>query len=112
MLSTLIWLCFNTCLGLICLRLCIACGLQVIVLARNAKGFQSTTHPKNVVKVTNPHAENINMNNVFRGIDIEITCGAVPCRVPCDAMLVYSLSPRTCPLQSPVCPVTHPCPWP
>ena len=46
-----------------------------IVLAPHAAGFGNTSSPKNVIKLTNSVAENVNMNQVFRGIDIEIGAG-------------------------------------
>eukprot|EP00729_Bicosta_minor_P007761 gene7761-8976_t len=46
-----------------------------IVLAPTSPGFNNENTPKNVMKITNSHAENINMNNVFRGIDFEISHG-------------------------------------
>eukprot|EP00039_Didymoeca_costata_P027201 m.17740 g.17740 ORF g.17740 m.17740 type:complete len:808 (-) comp6096_c0_seq2:45-2468(-) len=46
-----------------------------IVLSANSPGFNDNKNPKNVIKVTNPLNENVNMNNVFRGINIEIEEG-------------------------------------
>lgn len=45
------------------------------MLAPTSPGFNNENTPKNVMKITNSHAENINMNNVFRGIDFEISHG-------------------------------------
>jgi hypothetical protein len=44
----------------------------VIVLRASSPGFQDRDNSKSVVKITNPEAENINMNQAFRGIDIEV----------------------------------------
>eukprot|EP00038_Savillea_parva_P004098 m.134068 g.134068 ORF g.134068 m.134068 type:complete len:869 (-) comp11373_c0_seq7:124-2730(-) len=46
-----------------------------IVLMDHSAGFDDDKQPKNVIKVTNPYAENINMNQVFRGINIEVGAG-------------------------------------
>ena len=43
-----------------------------LVLAPRSPGFGNASAPKNVVKLTNPVAENVNMNQAFRGIDIEV----------------------------------------
>eukprot|EP00035_Acanthoeca_spectabilis_P000766 m.75462 g.75462 ORF g.75462 m.75462 type:complete len:780 (+) comp10418_c0_seq1:29-2368(+) len=44
----------------------------VIVLLPHSPGYGLSAVPKNVIKVTNTRAENINMNQVFRGINIEV----------------------------------------
>jgi hypothetical protein len=46
-----------------------------IVLTPNAAGFGNASSPKNVIKLTNSVAENVNMNQAFRGINIEISPG-------------------------------------
>lgn len=46
-----------------------------IVLAPDSPGFGNASEPKNVMKITNPAAENINMNQVIRGIDFEVQEG-------------------------------------
>jgi hypothetical protein len=46
-----------------------------IVLKTNSTGFSDPKKPKNLMKITNPHAENINMNQIIRGIDLEIEDG-------------------------------------
>ena len=38
-------------------------------------GFGNASALKNVLKVTNPRAENINMNQIIRGIDFEVQPG-------------------------------------
>ena len=46
-----------------------------IVLRERAPGFSDPTRPKNVLKVTNLANENVNMNQIVRGIDFEIQSG-------------------------------------
>ena len=43
-----------------------------IALAPSAKGFGNASEPKNVMKIHNPGDENINMNQVIRGVDFEL----------------------------------------
>jgi hypothetical protein len=45
-----------------------------IVLRASSPGFNATT-PKNVMKITNPRGEDINMNQVIRGIDFRVEPG-------------------------------------
>ena len=45
------------------------------VLAPNALGYSNISAPKNVVKLTNSVQENVNMNQAFRSIDIEVGAG-------------------------------------
>lgn len=46
-----------------------------LVLAPFSPGFGNASSPKNVVKLTNPVNENVNMNQAFRGINIEVGPG-------------------------------------
>ena len=46
-----------------------------IVLAAAAPGFGDVSMPKNVLKVHNPINENVNMNQIVRGLDFEIGAG-------------------------------------
>ena len=46
-----------------------------IVLAPRTPGFADPKHRRNVMKITNPAAENINMNNVIRGVDFDVGLG-------------------------------------
>jgi hypothetical protein len=46
-----------------------------IVLAAHSRGFGNASSPKNVLKVTNPGSEDVNMNQAVRGIDIEVQGG-------------------------------------
>lgn len=46
-----------------------------IVLAASAAGFDDPSSPKNLMKVTNPLNENINMNQIVRNINFEIGPG-------------------------------------
>lgn len=43
-----------------------------IVLKAGSPGFGNASTPKNVMKITNPHGEDINMNQIIRGIDFEV----------------------------------------
>ena len=43
-----------------------------IVLKAGSPGFGNASSPKNVMKITNPHGEDINMNQIIRGIDFEV----------------------------------------
>ncbi len=46
-----------------------------IVLKAGSPGFGNASASKNVLKITNPAAENINMNQIIRGIDLEVQGG-------------------------------------
>eukprot|EP01052_Picozoa_sp_SAG31_P030712 SAG31_NODE_3174_length_4587_cov_7.232843_2_plen_1013_part_00 len=46
-----------------------------IVLAKGSAGFHNASSPKNVMKISNPSSEDINMNQAIRGIDFEIEGG-------------------------------------
>ena len=46
-----------------------------IVLRAGSPGFGNASTPKNLMKITNPKAEDINMNQVIRGIDFEVQPG-------------------------------------
>ena len=46
-----------------------------IVLAPRTPGFGNASSPKSVMRIHNPGNENINMNQVIRGVDFEVGAG-------------------------------------
>jgi hypothetical protein len=46
-----------------------------IVLRAGSPGFGNASAPKNVLKISNPSSEDINMNQAIRGIDFEVQPG-------------------------------------
>ena len=60
-----------------------------IVLAPRTPGFGNASSPKSVMRIHNPGNENINMNQVIRGVDFEVGAGN-----PGAIALVRSASPQ------------------